>query len=73
MSAVLLRRRKRGEPMPHKFERLARYNAEVSRGLVHTDRWQREMADLQAEFNEWASKPCPGCGLTVDCLCPRSA
>lgn len=32
-------------------ERLAVYNAEVSRGLVHVDEYREEMAELQRRFN----------------------
>lgn len=31
---------------------LGRYNAERSRGLVHTPEWQQQMADLQSRFDE---------------------
>jgi hypothetical protein len=30
---------------------LARYNSEVSRGIVHTPEWKAEMAKLQERFN----------------------
>lgn len=30
---------------------LARYNAEVARGIVHTDEWRSDMANLQQQFN----------------------
>ena len=31
---------------------LATYNAEVARGIVHTEDYSRRMAALQAEYNE---------------------
>lgn len=31
---------------------LATYNAEVSRGIAHTEEYDRRMAKLQAEYNE---------------------
>ena len=34
------------------WDTLARYNAEVARGLVHTDQWRIDMADLQRQFDE---------------------
>jgi len=36
---------------PDEVNVLARYNAERSRGLVHTDMWQRSMVELQARFD----------------------
>lgn len=33
-------------------EALARYNAEVARGIVHTKAYDRQMADLQRRFDE---------------------
>lgn len=39
------------------IERLATYNAERSRGIVHTEEWQEAMAELQtlwdAGKNSW--------------------
>lgn len=32
------------DPMPSKFDALARYNAEVARGLVHTAEYRAQMA-----------------------------
>lgn len=42
------------KPMPREFDVLARYNAEVVRGIVHTPEWRAKMAELQERFNEWA-------------------
>ena len=39
--------------MPYKFNRLAEYNGEVGRGLVHTREKDLEMAALQAEFKAY--------------------
>lgn len=36
----------------NEIEKLARYNAERVRGLVHTAEWRAEMATLQRQFNE---------------------
>lgn len=33
------------------FSELAQYNAEVSRGLVHTEAWMARMAEMQRAFN----------------------
>lgn len=33
-------------------ERLATYNSERTRGIVHTSEWQDKMKLLQQEFNE---------------------
>ena len=38
----------------YRWAQLALYNAEVSRGLVHTDEWKAAMAVQQAEFDAWA-------------------
>ena len=48
-----MRRSKRRAPMPARFEPLAVYNAECSRGLMHTDEYRERMAKLQDEFREW--------------------
>jgi len=50
------------------FDDLARYNAEVARGLVHTPEWAERMAAQQATFDrlyaqaatEDAAKPVEG-------------
>jgi hypothetical protein len=42
--------------MPRMFDPLARYNSEVSRGLVHTDEYRAQMVSLQALFDEWAEE-----------------
>jgi hypothetical protein len=39
--------------MPSRFDKLATYNSEVARGLVHTPEWQKQMAELQREFHAW--------------------
>ncbi len=39
--------------MLSKFETLAVYNAEVTRGIVHTPEWDAKMAGLQQEFDQW--------------------
>ena len=46
-------RRKRLDPMPDRFYPLATYNAEVSRGVIHTDEYRERMAALQSDFDEW--------------------
>lgn len=45
---------RRGPVMPSGFEELAQYNAEVSRGLVHTPEHKERMVVLQECFDEWA-------------------
>ena len=42
----------------HEVDQLATYNAERARGIVHTDRWKAEMAEVQRRFN-WAMKARP--------------
>jgi hypothetical protein len=37
---------------PYERELLGRYNAEKSRGLVHTEEWARYMAELQERFED---------------------
>ncbi len=49
--------------MSTKFDRLAVYNAEVHRGIVHTPEYDAEMAELQREFNERSTwHPIGDCG-----------
>ncbi len=48
--------RKKAERMPEMFERLAIYNSEVARGLVHTPDYDEQMADLQASFDKWSAQ-----------------
>lgn len=36
---------------PHRFEQLARYNAEHARGIVHTPGWDARMAGVQRDFD----------------------
>jgi len=43
--------------MPAKFEALAVYNSEVYRGIPHTPEYDAEMAELQAEYDEWLASP----------------
>lgn len=40
-------------PMPAQFEALALYNAERSRGLMHSPSWEARMRELQEEFDRW--------------------
>lgn len=47
-------RRRVSAPMPAKYEPLAVYNAEVSRGIVHTPEYDAAMTALQREFNAWS-------------------
>jgi hypothetical protein len=35
------------------IDELAVYNAEVSRGIVHTPEWKALMAERQRQFDEW--------------------
>jgi hypothetical protein len=35
----------------HEINTLARYNAEVARGIVHTEEWKIKMAGYQARYN----------------------
>lgn len=42
-----------GSPMPEKFIELAQYNAEKSRGLLHTTHKKNRMRILQEEFDIW--------------------
>ena len=39
--------------MPERFNRLAKYNGEVRRGILHTQEYDAEMAQLQREYNQW--------------------
>lgn len=52
----MFRRRRRYEP--YKWVDLATYNAEVSRGVVHTPEFAAQMALRQAEFDAEARKEC---------------
>jgi hypothetical protein len=38
-------------PEPYEFAALATYNAELSRGIVHTPEWDARMAAEQARFD----------------------
>ena len=52
MYAITSKSFSRPNMLDQKFEVLARYNAEIARGLVHTPGWDLEMASLQREFSE---------------------
>ena len=39
-------------PRYFQVTRLARYNSEKMRGIVHTDEWAGHMEDLQDKFNK---------------------
>jgi hypothetical protein len=39
--------------MPEAFEKLAVFNGERARGLVHTAEWAAAMTVLQADFDDW--------------------
>lgn len=39
-------------PMPDRWDRLATYNEECARGIVHTPEWDQRMAVLQGRFDE---------------------
>lgn len=41
----------------HRWDKLATYNAEVSRGIVHTEEWKALMAKEQETFNEFQYGP----------------
>jgi hypothetical protein len=56
MIGKLLRRGRLWEPMPDKFNALATYNSEVSRGLIHYAAWINKMSILQSEFNVWQAE-----------------
>ena len=47
------RRQRRRRVMPERFNKLARYNGEVRRGIMHTQEYDAEMAQLQREYNQW--------------------
>ena len=38
---------------PVEVNMLGNYNAEVSRGLVHTEHWHAEMGRLQRRYSRW--------------------
>jgi hypothetical protein len=38
------------------MNRLADFNSEVARGLVHTEAYEKKMAGLQARFNKSATR-----------------
>jgi hypothetical protein len=41
----------RGGLSNREVSELAIYNAEVARGIVHTDKWKRRMSELQDRWN----------------------
>lgn len=45
--------RRRPPAVPERFRRLAQYNDEVARGLVHTPAWKELMAVLQQDYWMW--------------------
>lgn len=49
---MLFQRKNKGV-MPDKFNRLADYNSEVSRGIQHTETYGIAMKKLQKEFDMW--------------------
>jgi hypothetical protein len=36
----------------YELDRLGTYNAEKARGIVHSDKWKADMAELQRRFND---------------------
>lgn len=40
-----------GEIPPVVLNKLATYNAERARGIVHTEDWKKQMAELQSVFD----------------------
>ncbi len=42
--------------MPARFDRLAQYNSERTRGIQHTPAWIEEMRALQADFDDWLAQ-----------------
>jgi predicted adenine nucleotide alpha hydrolase (AANH) superfamily ATPase len=46
----------------YEYEKLAEYNAEVSRGIAHTPEWKQKMKELQAIFDsDQRFNPCFDC------------
>ena len=39
-------------PWKNEYDRLAVYNSEIHRGLIHTDEYKLEMEKIQKEFNK---------------------
>jgi len=50
----MAKRKPRPEPAqpPGRLEKLALYNAERARGIVHTPEWDARMAEYQADFDK---------------------
>lgn len=47
----LVRRAPHEEFWEQRFNELATYNSEVSRGLCHTPEWKERMAKMQADYH----------------------
>jgi len=39
------------------YDILATYNTEVSRGIVHTEKWRDKMSKIQKDYNNINSRP----------------
>lgn len=50
-------RRSNGELFEYRYGRLATFNSERGRGLVHTPEYAAEMAELQARFDAEHGNP----------------
>ena len=48
---MFFRRTKKKKFWKSEYEALARYNAEVGRGINHTKEWKEKMARLQADYD----------------------
>lgn len=48
---MFFRRTKKEKFWKPKYDALAQYNAEVSRGISHTKEWKEKMAKLQADYD----------------------
>jgi hypothetical protein len=57
---------RRGRDQPYEYERLARYNAEVHRGLIHTPAYIALMRDEQARFDTERRSELEGQGFVFD-------
>lgn len=44
---------------PYELAALATFNAEVARGILHSEDWRRQMAALQARYDATLSAPRP--------------
>jgi hypothetical protein len=54
-----MRRRTRELEFQSQWGDLATYNAEVHRGIVHTEEWQAKMAEKQAAYDIAHGRPKP--------------